>query len=531
MAQNFIVADRDQAFLLPPDLRDWVEPGHLAWFVVDAVGELDLAAFCARYRRDGWGRPAYDPAVMVALLVYGYAVGVRSARAIERRCVEDVAFRVVAGNLRPDHATIARFRAEHEQALAGLFGQVLAMCRRAGLVRAGVVAVDSTKIAANASGLQNKTYEDLAREILQEAAEIDAAEDELYGQARGDELPPELADPTTRRARIRELMDELDAEQKAEQAQRQAMLDRRAEHERRTGRRPLGRPPIEHPKRLEKLRRVNLTDPDSRSVKTPRGFIQGYNAQLVAADGQIIVAADVTIGSPDQGQLAPMVAAAQRELDAAGAPGPDTVLADAGYWRAGDIQQLTDIGLTVLVRRAHPQRAVARQTRRALPPDARSARSPGRRRALPAPDDHDRADLRSHQSQPAHRAFPPPRPGRRPLGMAADRRHPQPPQATHGRHDRLTRPGEPARTATNAALRGRARPRRHHQTLAAHGLCKTPDLCATASIGCLDSHTRKRCIVEACGHDRFSLPALANAHTRPSRPTQGRPLPYPAAVR
>jgi hypothetical protein len=144
-------------------------------------------------------------------------------------------------------------------------------------------------------------------------------------------------------------MDELDAEQKAEQAQRQAMLDRRAEHERRTGRRPLGRPPIEHPKRLEKLRRVNLTDPDSRSVKTPRGFIQGYNAQLVAADGQIIVAADVTIGSPDQGQLAPMVAAAQRELDAAGAPGPDTVLADAGYWRAGDIQQLTDIGLTVLV--------------------------------------------------------------------------------------------------------------------------------------------------------------------------------------
>ncbi|HEX5501614.1 MAG TPA: IS1182 family transposase [Thermomicrobiales bacterium] len=367
MAQNFIVADRDQAFLLPPDLRDWVEPGHLAWFVVDAVGELDLAAFCARYRRDGWGRPAYDPAVMVALLVYGYAVGVRSARAIERRCVEDVAFRVVAGNLRPDHATIARFRAEHEQALAGLFGQVLAMCRRAGLVRAGVVAVDSTKIAANASGLQNKTYEDLAREILQEAAEIDAAEDELYGQARGDELPPELADPTTRRARIRELMDELDAEQKAEQAQRQAMLDRRAEHERRTGRRPLGRPPIEHPKRLEKLRRVNLTDPDSRSVKTPRGFIQGYNAQLVAADGQIIVAADVTIGSPDQGQLAPMVAAAQRELDAAGAPGPDTVLADAGYWRAGDIQQLTDIGLTVLV-----------------PPDAhtRSEPLPGKRGGL-----------------------------------------------------------------------------------------------------------------------------------------------------
>jgi transposase len=367
MGQNFIAGDRDQVLLMPPDLRDWLEPGHLAWFVVDAVGELDLAAFYARYRRDGWGRPAYDPAVMVAVLVYAYAVGVRSARAIERCCVEDVAFRVLAANLRPDHATIARFRVEHERALAGLFGQVLAMCQRAGLVRAGVVAVDSTKLAANASGLQNKSYEDLAREILQEAAQIDAAEDELYGQARGDEVPPELADPKTRRARIRELMDELDAEQKAEHQQRQAMLARRAEHQRQTGRRPLGRPPIERPKRLEKVRRVNLTDPDSRPVKTPRGFIQGYNAQLVAAAGQIIVAAEVTTGSADQGQLQPMVDAAQRELDAAGAQRPDTVLADAGYWRTQHIQALSDTGLTVLV-----------------PPDAhtRSEPLPGKRGGL-----------------------------------------------------------------------------------------------------------------------------------------------------
>jgi transposase len=349
MGQNFIAGDREQAFLMPPDVRDWLEPGHLAWFVAEAVGELDLAAFYARYRQDGWGRPAYDPQVMVALILYAYAVGIRSARAIERRCVEDVAFRVVAANLRPDHATIARFRAEHEQALAALFGQVLAMCQRAGLVRAGVVAVDSTKVAANASGLQNKTYEELAREILKEAAEIDAAEDALYGEARGDELPPELADPKTRRARIRELMDELDAERQAEDQQRRAMLERRAEHEQRTGRRPPGRPPVERPKDLQKPRRVNVTDPDSRPVKTPRGFIQGYNAQAIAADGQIIVAADVSVGSPDQGQLAPMVRAAQRELDAAGAETPDTVLADAGYWRNRDIEQLTDQGLTLLV--------------------------------------------------------------------------------------------------------------------------------------------------------------------------------------
>jgi transposase len=367
MGHNFIAADRDQAFLMPPDVRDWVEPGHLAWFVVDAVGELDLAAFYGRYRQDGWGRPAYDPAVMVALVLYAYCSGIRSARAIERRCVEDVAFRVVAANLRPDHATIARFRAEHEQALGGLFGQVLAMCQRGGLVRAGVVAVDSTKLAAHASGLQNKTYEELAREILQEAADIDAAEDELYGDKRGDELPEELADPATRRARIRELMDELDSEQQAEQQARQAMLERRAEHQRRTGKRPPGRPPVERSRETSAQRRVNVTDPDSRSVKTPRGFIQGYNAHAVAADGQIIVAADVTIGTRDQGQLEPMVAAAVAELAAADAERPGTVLADAGYWVGDQIRRLTDDGLTVLV-----------------PPDghARGAPNPQRRGGL-----------------------------------------------------------------------------------------------------------------------------------------------------
>ncbi|MGH7358621.1 MAG: transposase, partial [Candidatus Rokuibacteriota bacterium] len=143
--------------------------------------------------------------------------------------------------------------------------------------------------------------------------------------------------------------DELDAERRADDQQRQAMLGRRAEHERRTGRRPPGRPSVEQPKVAERVRRVNVTDPDSRPVKTPRGFIQGYNAHAVAADGQIIVAADVSVGSPDQGQLSPMTRAAQRELEAAGAQRPETVLADAGYWRNRDIEQLTDQGLTVLV--------------------------------------------------------------------------------------------------------------------------------------------------------------------------------------
>jgi transposase len=349
MGQNFICGDRDQVLLLPPDLRSWLPEGHLALFVIDAVGELDLARFYGRYRADGWGRPAYDPAVMVALIVYAYCRGVRSAREIERRCVEDVAFRVVAANLGPDHATIARFRADHEHALGGLFSQVLALCARAGLVRAGVVAVDSTKLHANASGQANVDYDRLAREILAEAAAVDAAEDELYGERRGDELPEDLADSGTRRARLRELVGELEAERQAERQARERMLQRRAEHEARTGRRPPGRPPVEQPKKAARRRVVNITDPDSRPVRTPRGFIQGYNAHAVAAEGQIIVAAEVTTGSADQGLLEPLVAAARAELADADAVQPEVVLADAGYWSGPQIQRLTGEGLTVLV--------------------------------------------------------------------------------------------------------------------------------------------------------------------------------------
>src|SRR5215212_882940 len=130
MAQNFIACDREQELLLPPSLRDWLPDEHLAWFVLDAVGEMDLGAFYASYRDDGWGRAAHDPAMMVALFVYAYAIGVRSSRAIERRCQEDVAFRVITANQAPDHATIARFRVRHEVAIAELSGEVLALCAR-----------------------------------------------------------------------------------------------------------------------------------------------------------------------------------------------------------------------------------------------------------------------------------------------------------------------------------------------------------------------------------------------------------------
>ena len=172
MAQNFIVCDREQELLLPPSLREWLPDDHLAWFVVAAVEEMDLAAFYAVYRADGHGRAAHDPAMMVALLLYAYATGRRSSRVVERACVDDVAFRVIAANQRPDHCTIARFRQRHEAALAGLFGDVLALCADAGLVGVAVLAVDGTKLHANASQHQNLDYEQIAREIL---AEADAA--------------------------------------------------------------------------------------------------------------------------------------------------------------------------------------------------------------------------------------------------------------------------------------------------------------------------------------------------------------------
>jgi transposase len=190
--QNFIACDRDQELLLPPSLKDWLPDDHLAWSVLDAVDELDLSDFYASYRADGWGGAAHDPKMMVALYIYAYSIGVRSARAIECRCHDDVAFRVICAGQTPDHATIARFRSRHEQAIADLFAGVLELCARSGLVNVGVVAVDRTKIAASATHHATRTYEQIAHEILKEAAEIDAREDELYGAARGDELPEGL---------------------------------------------------------------------------------------------------------------------------------------------------------------------------------------------------------------------------------------------------------------------------------------------------------------------------------------------------
>ena len=199
MPQNFIDCDREQAFLMPPSLRDWLPDDHLAWFVIETVEQLDLAAFYASYRPDGHGRAAYEPSMMVSLLMFAYSTNERSSRGIERHCRQDIAYRVITANRVPDHATVARFIRRHEQPLAALFSSVLKLCAKAGLVASGVVAIDGTKLSASAASDSNVDYDRIAREIIAEAIATDEAEDDEHGDARGDELPAELQSEAGRR--------------------------------------------------------------------------------------------------------------------------------------------------------------------------------------------------------------------------------------------------------------------------------------------------------------------------------------------
>jgi transposase len=377
MAQNFLTCDREQSLLMPPDLREWLEEDHLAWFVTQSIEELELDAFYASYRSDGHGRAAHDPKMMLTLLTYAYCVGERSSRGIERRCREDVAFRVICANQAPDHATIARFRVRHEQALADVFGQVLGLCAQAGLVRTGVLAVDGSKLAADASDSAIRTYDKLAEEIVAEAGRIDAAEDEIYGSKRGDELPEHVSTHNGRRQWLKEAKKRLDAEraaaeekvprsreQRLELCRRRFIEDWQAEHKanrdyeawrargiaadgsRRMA--PGTTKPHEPPPKPEG--KINTTDPDARRMKFGRNFIPAYNAQTVTTEDQIVVAAGVTTEGGDFEQLEPMVAQAERELENAGVEDrPEIVLADAGYWSNSHIDALRERGMTPIV--------------------------------------------------------------------------------------------------------------------------------------------------------------------------------------
>ena len=351
MGKSFLPDDVNQSLLFPPSLHDWLAEGHLARFLVDVVDALDLSVIYASYQeKDGRGMSAYAPPMMVRVLLYGYATGVYSSRKIEARTYEDVAFRYLSADAHPDHDTFAEFRKRHLEALAGLFTQALLLCEKAGLVKLGHVAIDGTKIKANASkhkamsyARMGETEARLKQEIealLAQAEATDATEDAQYGKGRrGDELPEELRRRESRLRKIAQAKAELEQEarEKAERerAEAEAQLAARREQEQRTGKKMRGREPqLPDPEQAQPEAKAqrNFTDPDSRIM--PDGankgsFLQGYNAQAaVDATAQVIVAAEVTQETVDNHQLLPVLGQVEENLGRQ----PAAASADAGYW-------------------------------------------------------------------------------------------------------------------------------------------------------------------------------------------------------
>jgi transposase len=332
MPQNFIFPQRDQPLLTPVDMREWLPGDDLVFIVLDAVAAVDLGGFCRRYRPDGHGRAAFDPEMMVALLLYGYCQGERSSRVIEKRRVRDVGYRVICGGLRPDHATIARFRARHEQELGGLFSQVLRLLAAEGMVQLGLLSLDGTKLAGNAAQKANRTLPQIEK-LLAEAAAADAAEDARYGDAAGAPTPRALARRAERRERLAAARDRLAAEdtarRDAQRAKQQAWDAAAAARKPRSGHRPGDEP---RANRAGTEPRANITDPDVRVMRNQKGYVAGYNGQLVVTAGQVIVGAMLSQHPVDRTLLHPLLDQCRDQLAAADIrPKLRTVLADAGY--------------------------------------------------------------------------------------------------------------------------------------------------------------------------------------------------------
>ena len=373
MAREFLPYDLDQHYLLPPDLREWLPAGHLVWFVSDVVDSLDLSAVLAAYEKQELrGRPGYDPTLLVKLLLYAYCVGKPSSRRIERATYEEVPFRVLAAGQHPDHASIAAFRRRHLPALAGLFLQVLLLCRKAGLARLGHVALDGTKVRASASRHKAMSYarlcsaeEQLTAEVealLAEAERVDAEEDALYGaESRGEELPRELQRRESRLAKIRAAKEALEREAKeraelAAEGARERLRERKAKEAAR-GKRFGGRPPrIPDPQAAKPGPREqkNFTDPESRIMMdgATKSFVRAYNAHAaVDAHSQIIVAASLTQEANDKQQLRPLLAQLAANLGRL----PKQVSADSGFFSADN---LTDPALAAVELYVPPEKRV-----------------------------------------------------------------------------------------------------------------------------------------------------------------------------
>jgi transposase len=338
----------DQLLILPPSLREWLPEEHLAYFISDLVDQFDLSTIEATYEDELRGGPPYHPAMMVKVLLYAYCTGVYSSRRMAKRLHEDVAFRVLAAGNAPDFRTISEFRRRHLEALSGLFRQVLELAQQAKLVTLGHVALDGTKIRANASKHKAMSYGRLCQEEPRLAAEVaemlrraeaaDAADDAQYGPDRsGDELPEELRRRESRLRKIREAKAALEAKARERAGRQRAAQAAQAAQAAAEGRKPRpAKPPRETP---EDRMQYNFTDPESHIMKNGEGaFVQAYNAQAgVDAEHQIIVAMDVTAQPSDAPHLAPMATAIEANT---GQP-PKRLSADAGYFSEDGVKALT----------------------------------------------------------------------------------------------------------------------------------------------------------------------------------------------
>src|SRR5215813_14036516 len=401
MPQNFLFPQRDQPLLLPVDMCEWLPEDDLVFVVLDAVAALDLGGFYRRYRADGHGRAAFDPEMMVALLLYGYCQGERSSRVIEKRCVRDVAYRVITGGLRPDHATIARFRARHEKPLGGLFSQVLRLLAAEGMVSLGLLSVDGTKLAGNASQKANKTLPQIEK-LLAEAAQVDAAEDAQYGSAAGPVTPRALAQRAGRRERLAAAADRLAAEdaarRDAQRAGQQAWDAAAAEGRPRAPRRPADEP---RTNRNNTEPRANITDPDVRVMRNQKGYVAGYNGQLVVTADQVIVGAVLSQHPVDRTLLHPLPGQCRDQLAEAGIePKLRTVLADSGYVSEDNFARADTDGLRLLAPLAKdPGRRHHRTPKRARHLDRFPATARAKRR-LRHPRGRDDYKLRARTVEP-----------------------------------------------------------------------------------------------------------------------------------
>ena len=336
MSRGFEAGNRGQLMILPPSIDDWISEGHLVRFLWEAVSQIDLSDFYLSYADEG--RPPYDPAVMLSVLLYSYCNGKRSSRKIAKACEEAVPYRWLTGNLTPDHCSIARFRQRHERLLQGVFVEVLRLCAEADLVKVGRVFLDGTKLGANASLSSNRGLEKLSEEIdkiLEEAKKADLEEDRQFGKDRsGEELPEGLRDRGSRLERLKEAKARLELAAERERAAQHKKIRTRQEQEEAVGKKKRGRKPKAPDEAVNTERKANPTDPDSRIMKNAKGYVQGYNGQAVVTEEQIIVACEVTQQENDLHQLEPMLEATKETLeDARINESPEMLGADAGYFR------------------------------------------------------------------------------------------------------------------------------------------------------------------------------------------------------